>query len=179
LIDICYQKYNKKISDSWDYLAKTWNYTSGEALRSKFKKYRKANGILKAKDIINSVIIGNGDRELITPAPAPINNYKESVEIKSDNSQISDKLLEMSLAESKDVDFVLKSHGYDCNLFELVSAKNSMWNMNTKADGIKTLYASKIAVKPKTEYQWNEADAKKIFTKLKTYTRNKSSIKPL
>ena len=47
LIDICYKKYNKEISDSWDELAKEWNYTSGEALRSKFKKYRKASNIVK------------------------------------------------------------------------------------------------------------------------------------
>jgi len=44
LIDICYKKYNKEISDSWDTLASENNYVSGEALRSKFKKYRKAKG---------------------------------------------------------------------------------------------------------------------------------------
>ena len=96
LVDICYKKYRKQITTSWSELANTWGYCSAEALRSKFKKYRKANGTLKAKDIINGIILGKGDRELIIPAPVPpIPNYKESVEIKSDNSQVSDKLLEM------------------------------------------------------------------------------------
>jgi len=181
LIDICYQKYNKKISDSWDSLAKLYYpQSTGEGLRSKFKKYRKANGTLKAKDIINGIILGNGDRELIIPTPTPSTpNYKESLEIKQDNSQVSDKLLEMSLEESKDPEFVLRSHGYSPDEFILLSAKNSMWHMNTKEDGLKILYASKISVKPKTEYQWNEEDARKIFSSLETCTRtiNKSNIK--
>jgi len=106
-------------------------------------------------------------------------NYKESVEIKSNGEQISDKLLEMSLEESKDPEFVLRSHGYSSSEWVITSAKNSMWHMNTKADGVKVLYSSKISVKPRIEYQWNEEDAKKIFSRLETYTRNKSSIKPL
>ena len=90
LVEICYKKYNKELNRSWDSLALEFNYTSGEALRSKFKKYRKANGSLKAKDIINGIILGNSDKELIIPAPSTP-NYKESVEIKQDNSQVSDK----------------------------------------------------------------------------------------
>ena len=167
LIDICYQKFNKKISDSWDSLAKTWNYTSGESLRSKFKKYRKANGTLKAKDIINGIILDNGDRELCIPTPASSTpNYKESVEIKQDGGQISDKLISMSLEESKDVNFVLKSHGYSPSEWSIISCKNSMWHMNTKEDGIKVLYSSKISVKPRTEILLNEDNITKILDNL-------------
>jgi len=181
LIDICYQKYNKKISDSWDTLAKLYYpQSTGEGLRSKFKKYRKANGTLKAKDIINGIILGNGDKELIIPAPSPSSpNYKESVEIKQDNSQVSDKVIPLSDEELKDVNFILKSHNYNPESWELISAKHSIWNVNTKVDGVKKLYSSKIIVRPRTEYQWNEEDAKKIFSSLETCTRtiNKSNIK--
>lgn len=168
LIEICYQKYNKKISDSWDTLAKLYYpQSTGEGLRSKFKKYRKANGTLKAKDIINGIILGNGDRELIIPASTPSKpNYKESVEIKQDDSQVSDKLISMSLEESKDPEFVLKSHGYSPDKFILLSAKNSMWHMNTKEDGVKVLYSSKVSVKPRTEILLNEDNITKILDNL-------------
>jgi len=192
LIDICYQKYNKKINLSWSeiasqyYKGKNGEIGSGEALRSKFKKYRKANDVTNksfvdndTKDIVNNLIIGDGDRELIIPAPPSSPNYKESTEFKQDGSQISDKLIAMSLEESKDPEFVLKSHGYSPDEWIITSAKNSMWHMNTKAYGIRVLYSSKISVKPRTEYKWNETDAKKIFSNLKTDTSNKINIKPL
>jgi hypothetical protein len=132
----------KQLNMSWDELAREYGYSSGgEALRSKFKKYRKAN------DVTNkSIAIEN--KTTIQPEVESLPNYKSTTEFKNDGSQISDKLLEMSNEESKDPNFVLKSHGYDSELWSLISAKNSMWNMNTKADGIKVLYSSKISVKP-------------------------------
>ena len=184
LLEICYKKYNKETQMSWSEIASQYGYCSAEAIRSKFKKYRKANGTLKAKDIINGIIngiiIGNGDRELIIPVPSnPPPNYKESVEIKQDNSQVSDKVISLSDEELKDVNFILKSHNYEPDAWELISAKHSIWNVNTKVDGVKSLYSSKISVRPKTEYQWNEEDAKKIFSSLETCTKtiNKSNIK--
>jgi len=167
LIDICYKKYNKQISQSWDELASMYYNGSGEALRSKFKKYRKAH------DVTNKIIIVEKEKE-VESSP----NYKSTTEFKNDGSQISDKLISMSENESKDPNFVLKSHGYDSSTFELISAKNSIWNMNTKEDGIKTLYASKISVKVRKEYSWNEEDTQKIFANLKTNS-NKINIKPL
>jgi len=165
LIDICYQKFNKKLNMSWDEIAKLYyknsngNIGSGEGLRSKFKKYRKAN------DVTNKSIVAEKDKELITPTPYTP-NYKESVEIKQDNYQVSDKLISMSLEESKDPDFVLKSHGYSPDEFILISAKNSMWHMNTKEDGVKVLYSSKISVKPRTEILLNEDNITKILDSL-------------
>ena len=93
-------------------------------------------------------------------------NYKSSTELKSDGIQISDKLISMSENESKDPSFILKNHGYDITAFELISAKNSMWNMNTKEDGIKTLFSSRISVKPRTEILLNEENIKMILDNL-------------
>ena len=76
-------------------------------------------------------------------------NYKETTEILGDGSHKSDKVIEMSPDQSKDANFLLKSHGFDVDEWEITSAKNSIWNANTKSDGIKTLYSSKITVKPK------------------------------
>jgi len=173
LIDICYKKQKKEINDSWSKLADRFGYVSGEALRSKFKKYRKSIGDLKSQNIVRDVEV---DKKLDEFKNIP--NYKESVEIKSDNTQVSDKLISMSLEESKDPEFVLRAHGYSNSEWVITSAKNSMWHMNTKEDGIGTLFSSKINVKPKSEHSWNEEDAKKIFSNLKT-NKNKINIQPL
>jgi len=97
LIDICYKKQKKEINDSWSELADRFGYVSGEALRSKFKKYRKSIGDLKSQNIVRDAEV---DKKLDEFKNIP--NYKSSVEIKSDNSQVSDKLLRMSENESKD-----------------------------------------------------------------------------
>jgi len=177
-----YKKILNTKNPSWNDLNESqgFSFKTGEHYRQFIKKRQDRDGTLKKLSIDKSIIAGKNNivrNEKIEIESKP--NYKESVEIKQDNSQVSDKLLEMSLEESKDPEFVLKSHGYSPDEFILLSAKNSMWHMNTKEDGVKVLYASKISVKPKTEYQWNEEDAKKIFLNLETYTRNKSNIKPL
>lgn len=74
--------------------------------------------------------------------------YKESNEIMADGSYKSDKLLKMSKEESKDVDYLLKSHGFDGGFWQLVSARNNIWNVYSKQDGVQQLYSSKITVKP-------------------------------
>jgi len=169
LLDLCYKKYNKEITLTWTELAKPYDM-SGEALRSKFKKHRKINGELKSKEIVGDTSKSKGLETEV--------NYKESTELKSDGSQISDKLISMSENESKDPEFILRSHGYSPELFTLISAKNSMWNMNTKEDRIKTLFSSKISVKPRTEILLNEDNLEKIFLNLKT-NKNKINIQPL
>ena len=155
---------------SWDEIAKLYykcsngNIGSGEGLRSKFKKYRKAN------DVTNKIYINicdNNDGNMIANCYFPeednitksierarskdketLPNYKESVEIKSDNSQVSDKVISLSDEELKDINFILKSHNYDPEAWELIFAKHSIWNVNTKVDGVKKLFSSKISVKP-------------------------------
>ena len=115
-------------------------FSTGEKWRKWTQRKQDKDGTLRKLDVVK-------DEVKVESLP----NYKESVEIKSDNSQVSDKLIAMSLEESKDPDFVLRSHGYSPDEWVITSAKNSMWNMNTKADGIKILYSSKISVKPYTK----------------------------
>ena len=103
-------------------------------------------------------------------------NSKTSVDINKDGSHTSNKLIEMSENEAKNVDFLLKTHGYDSTLFDLISARNNIWNVQNKVEGVKTLYSSRIVVKPKKEYQWNKEDIQKLFDSLKTNYKNKISI---
>lgn len=109
----------------------------------------------------------------------PINmQYKETIELNKDGSQTSDKLLLMSKEDCKNVEFLLKAHGYDTKVFELVSAKNNIWNAYSKQDGIMTLYSSKITVKPRhndismeeLEEWFNKLDKKYQPSKLYTNT---------
>ena len=102
--------------------------------------------------------------------------YKNVIELNKDGSQTSDKLLVMSEEECKDVNFLLEAHGYSKLAWELVSARNNIWNVYSKKDGVLTLYSSKIAVKPLTEYVWNEKDIEELFKGLKTECKNKRDI---
>lgn len=76
-------------------------------------------------------------------------NYKTTIELNKDGSITSDKLIRMSENDCKDAEFLLKAHGYSSKDFELVSARNNIWNAYSKKDGILTLYSSKINVKPR------------------------------
>jgi len=78
-------------------------------------------------------------------------NSKNIIELNKDGSQTSSRLIEMSENEAKDVNFLLKSHGYNIKSWELISARNNIWNSYSKRDGIMTLYSSKISVKPRID----------------------------
>jgi predicted phosphodiesterase len=75
--------------------------------------------------------------------------YKETTEILSNGSHKSDKLIKMSSEQSKDINYILEAHGFDKESWELVNAKNNIWNVHSKQDGVQTLYSSKITVKPR------------------------------
>jgi hypothetical protein len=100
--------------------------------------------------------------------------YKSAIEINKDGTQTSDKLLIMAEEDCKNVEFLLKAHGYDPNAWELVNARNNIWNVYSKKDGVQTLYSSKIVVRPKAEFVWTEEYVKKLFENLDIdYTKKK------
>ena len=105
------------------------------------------------------------------------NRYKETTEIKQDGTHASDKLVAMSEEDSKDVNFLLKAHGFDSGAWELLSAKNNIWNVSNGDLANKTLYSSKITVKPIA----NGLDISKIIEKslknVKPYKRKTTNIK--
>jgi hypothetical protein len=72
----------------------------------------------------------------------------------------------MAEEDSKSPDYLLKAHGYDNKVWELVSARNNIWNTYSKNDGVLTLYSSKITVKPRTE-----TSAEEIRSFLDTFSR--------
>ncbi|MFQ3543640.1 hypothetical protein Q7A53_06110 [Halobacillus rhizosphaerae] len=77
--------------------------------------------------------------------------YKETNEILSNGSHKSDKLIRMNAEQLKDVDYLLKAHGFDKKDWQLVNARNNIWNVYSTADKIQELYSSKITVKPRVD----------------------------
>lgn len=88
--------------------------------------------------------------------------------INKDGSQTRNALLELSEEEIKTPELLLKAHGYDIKEFELINSKNSMWHQNSKTDGLKTLYCSKITVRPRNEISMEAVQ--EIFDKLSRNT---------
>lgn len=85
-------------------------------------------------------------------------SYKEEVEILGNGSVKSDKLIELSLEQAKDPQYILEAHGFDPNEWEIVSAKSSQWHQHNKQDGTVNLFSSKITVRPTKEpvIDWDE-----------------------
>lgn len=91
--------------------------------------------------------------------------YKSTEEICQDGTHKSDKLLRMDSNQSKDPKFLLEAHGFNADEWELLSAKNNIWNTYSKQDGINTLYSSKIVAKPKIksfDLSWYKEQFKEI-----------------
>ena len=93
-----------------------------------------------------------------------IASYKSESSINKDGTYTSDKLLAITADELKNPESLLKAHGFDISEWELVSARNNIWNVYSKQDGVQELYSSKIVVKPRTEISVEEMS--KWFDKL-------------
>lgn len=78
-------------------------------------------------------------------------SYKSEQSINKDGTYTSDKLICIKEDELKNPISLLKAHGFDIREWELVSARNNIWNVYSKQDGIQKLYSSKIVVKPKEQ----------------------------
>lgn len=78
-------------------------------------------------------------------------SYKSEQSINRDGTYTSDKLISIKEDELKNPISLLKAHGFDIKEWELVSARNNIWNVYSKQDGIQELYSSKIVVKPKEQ----------------------------
>lgn len=117
---------------------------------------RKANGTIfggafiaeyynnvKNKDSKN--ISSDNSENLIKDAQKKF-NYETSMN--KDGTYSSNKLLVMNENESKDADYILKAHGFDSRCWKIISARNNIRQVISKQDGVITLYASFITVKP-------------------------------
>lgn len=97
----------------------------------------------------------------------PIDN-KETISINMDGSIVSEKKVILSSEQCKSPNELLKAHGYDPTKFVLVNAKSSVWD----TVGNKTLFSSRITVKPSTDINLEELKevVKDVFKNTKTTT---------
>ncbi|MFJ3388776.1 hypothetical protein [Lysinibacillus sp. NPDC086135] len=127
-------------------------------------KWRKDFGqYINWKDYIESKLIGDNE----------LPSYKQSNEIKGDGTHSSDKLIRISESDKLDNKAILEAHGFDINEFDLVNAKNSIWNQSID----KTLYSSKITVKPKSVKFDIENVLSQLQDKVKKVVINKNEFK--
>ena len=93
------------------------------------------------------------DVGLKTPSFPSNSSYRSTgtqLSINADGSQTSSTVLQMQADQVKDVNYVLRAHGFSETDWELVSARNNFWQQNNSEQGLVDLYQSKITVKPKT-----------------------------
>src|SRR5699024_4854849 len=76
--------------------------------------------------------------------------FKDEHEIMADGSQRNTTLLELNEAQQKDESYMLRAHGFDPELWDVVKVKNSRWNQRNKVDQTVELFASRLEVKPKS-----------------------------
>jgi hypothetical protein len=87
-----------------------------------------------------------------------IQSQQIGISLNKDGTQTRNALLYLSEEQIKTPKLLLEAHGYDYNLFELVNSKNSMWHQKSNINGLSTLYASKITVKPRTEISLEQVE---------------------
>ena len=92
--------------------------------------------------------------------------------INADGSQTSSTVIQMQADQIKDVNYVLRAHGFSETDWELVSARNNFWQQNNSEQGLVDLYQSKITVKPKTHDISIEKFLEKLVTDIKPYEFN-------
>lgn len=86
--------------------------------------------------------------------------------INKDGSTTSTTTIEnMNREKAKDVDFVLRAHGFDPEDWDIVSAKSNFWQQNSVEKGLIDLCQSKITVKPKIDNELTPLDIAKLFKK--------------
>lgn len=84
------------------------------------------------------------------------NKFRNETSINSDGTRTSNRLIVINEDDIKNPSSLLKAHGFDTKSWELVSARNNIWNVYSKKDGVNELYSSKIVVKPRTNISMEE-----------------------
>ena len=92
--------------------------------------------------------------------------FGNEVFINKDGSFSSTKLLEMTENDSKNPDYLLQAHGFDSSLWQISSARNTIRQVISKQDGVVTLYASYLTVKPIQDNNISLSKIEDFFNKL-------------
>lgn len=157
-IRICSER--ERLGLTWDEVARVLNEEFGENFgESKYRKWWYA--FQEGMEYIKTL-----EFEREEAVKEYVGQQKKDFQILKNGEQSSTVLCKLSDEQLKDPDYILKVHGYDSNSWELTSAKQTIWNNSLDNE----LYSSKITVKPRVGFNWNEDNIKNIFDRLKKHT---------
>lgn len=125
---------------------------------------RKANGSVFGGSFRTAYFKNKSLSSSISDVEKLKSSYKSEQSINKDGTYTSDKLISIKEDELKNPISLLKAHGFDIKEWELVSARNNIWNVYSKQDGVQELYSSKIVVKPRTDISLD--DIKEFYEEL-------------
>ena len=140
----------------------------GEACWEDLNLFRVQNG----KERVNTDTLRKGsfllqeylnNEELLQEAESTISSVDsvETIEIDKDGNLASKKSLVLNESDLKNPSMLMAKHGFDPSKFELVSARNSVWN-GDKDNTVKR-YSSRIVVRPITKEEITFSDIDKYF----------------
>lgn len=127
---------------------------------------RKANGTIFGGAFIAEYFQNKATMVENASIEAVQRSYNAETIINKDGTYSSNKLLAMNEAESKDPDYLLKAHGFDTSCWKIISARNNIRQVISKQDGVVTLYASFITVKPISEKDLPLSKIEEFFNNL-------------
>ena len=157
-IRICSER--ERLGLTWDEVAQVLNEEFGENFgESKYRKWWYA--FQEGMEYIKTL-----EFEREEAVKEYVGQQKKDFQILKNGEQSSTVLCKLSDEQLKDPDYILKVHGYDSNSWELTSAKQTIWNNSLDNE----LYSTKITVKPRVGFNWNEDNIKNIFDRLKKHT---------
>lgn len=116
-----------------------------ESIRSKCKRYRKANGL---------------DENFQPQARQNGESIRLETEVRANGDILIDETAYWSDRNQITQDALLEKHGFKKEEFEVVSFKTSTWD--SVGDG-KKCYSAKICVKPKKNFVWTQETIDKIL----------------
>lgn len=102
---------------------------------------------------------------------------QSTTSLNADGSRGSEKVIELSEDELNSKEALLKAHGFNPINWELISARNSKWQMGDGSGGLKNLYSSKITVKP-TETGIDVDELTKFFNNFNSFKYKGIKVTP-
>lgn len=146
-LDLVSQKKNDVLDIDWTELIEKFNLPySAETLR-------KASGTILGGSFVYEFLKEYDEAE------ESEEDKLSSCGINKDGSFYSQKLISMTLEDSKDTDKILEAHGFDPNCWDVSTIKNTVRQVSSKELGAKTLFSSYLTAKPKKD---KEVSLKKI-----------------
>ena len=159
-IQLIIDKKNNVNDLDWQEICDKYNlYISSESLR-------KANCTIFGGAFIAEYFKNKSQAKVVSSIEDIQNRFGVETTINKDGTYSSNKLLVMNETESKDPEYILKAHGFDSTCWKIISARNNIRQVISKQDGIVTLYASFITVKPITDNDLSLSKLEEFFNNL-------------